>query len=444
MIMALRILSTSHIKIPIKKHLLCIVRGVVSALHIPGHISKAAVSILTPDLSHIEALITEDIAQLQNNLSARNSSFHLDSFLGQWRQMTALRLQREDLESRRVEVTQMMKQVVTNATGSSDTRNVEDIKRKGIELRTQLKELTKLWWEIEEIAVTRALSLPNYLHCKTPIEDNTEVYSFMPEKSDLNCLGDCTEENIKFASHSRTAFYLKGTPANLELRWMQTFSKDWIDNGYNLISAPDFVRSLIIDGCGLAFNDQKEVLSLATIQDHGSLEKGNGLHLVGGSSLPAMVAFLTKTVIEEPFPLRLVSVGRCYQPVTGILGANDLANTMQSSSIRLLTVMENCPDALFQELVFIQHQISKQLEQLNVNVRIIATAARNLEPWEQYRSSIELYSSSSKKYVQVANVSIIGDYICRRLSIYGPDKEFPGFVTAQALSVPKLLACYLE
>lgn len=442
MIMALRIVSTSHIKIPVKKHLLCIVRGVVSALHIPGHISKAAVSILTPDLSHIEGLITEDVEQLQNNLSARNSSFHLDSFIRQWRQMTALRLQREDLEAKRVEVTQMMKQVVTNATGSNHARNVEEIKKEGIQLRTQLKELTKLWWEIEEIAVTRALSLPNYLHCKTPVEDNTEVYSFNPEKSNLNCLCDCTEENIKFVSHSPTAFYLRGTPASLELRWMQTFSKDWIANGYNLISAPDFVRSLVIDGCGLAFNDPKEVLSLANIQDHGSLEKGNGLHLVGGSSLPAMVAFLTKTVIEEPFPLRLISVGRCYQPVTGILGANDLTNTVQASSARLLTVMKNCPDALFRELVFIQHQISKQLEQLNVKFRIIATAARNLEPWEQYCSSVEVYSPSSKKFIQVANVSIIGDYICRRLSIYGPHKESPGFVTAQALSVPKLLSCF--
>jgi seryl-tRNA synthetase len=307
-----------------------------------------------------------------------------------------------------------------------------------------LKQLTQIWWDVEETAVTRALSLPNSLHSRTPIDSSIELYSFILAESD-HCHDDSTNQNIKFINHSPTAFYLKGLSARLELRWMQTFSQDWIDKGYNLISPPDFVRSLVVDGCGLDFNNPEKVLSLATIPEHGSLEKGNGFHLVGGSSLPAMVAFLTKNVIQEPFPLRLVSAGRTYHPTMESLEGNrDLTNTLQASSIHLLAVMKNCPDAMFQELSCIQETISRQLQKFNVKFRIIAVPARHLEKWEQYRSSIELYSSSSKKFIQVAYVSIIGDYISRRLSIYGPDKEPPGFVTAQALSVPKLLSCYLK
>jgi len=441
--MALRIFSTSHINIPNKKNYLCLVRGVVSALHIPGHLSKAAVTILTPDLSNIDRLITDDLVQLQKNLSARNSSFHLDSFIQQWNHMVELRLQREDLETRRIVVTQMMKQVASSTADTTLPNKIEEIKQEGIKLRTQLKELTKVWWDIEETAVTRALSLPNSLHSGTPIEESRELYSFIPPNSE-HCPEDSTKQDIKFVSHSPTAFYMRGLSARLELNWMRTFSNDWISKGYNLISPPDFVRSLIVDGCGLDFNNPQKVLSLATIQEHGSLEKGNGFHLVGGSSLPAMVAFLTKHAIQEPFPLRLASAGRTYHPPTeSLTNHEDLSNTSQASSIHLLTVMKNCPDAMFQELVRVQKTISTQLQKLNMNFRIIAVPARQLEPWEQYRSSIELFSSSSKKFIQVANVSIIGDYISRRLSIYGPDKDWPGFVTSQALAVPKLLYCYL-
>lgn len=443
--MALKNFSTFSTNTIYKKNnYLYLIRGIVSALHIPGHLSKAAVSILTPDLSQIDRLITKDLPQLQNNLSARHSSFDLNSFIQEWTRMTEIRLQREALEAKRLEVSQMMRQLVASKDKGSPSPDIEGIKNDGIKLRTELKELTKTWWDVEEVAVTRALSLPNSLHPNTPVEEDRHVSSFL--SPNLEGPDDQTSfEDVKFVSHSPAAFYLKGPAARLELDWMRTFSRDWIDNGYNLISAPDFVRSLIVDGCGLAFNDPSKVLSLASIQDHGNLESGNGLHLVGGSSLPAIVAFLTKNVIKDPYPLRLVSAGRRYNPASVVASLpNDLTTTTQGSSIHLLTAMENCPGAMFQELLSIQERISKQLKELNVHFRVTARCARQLEPWEQYRSSFEFYSSSLKKYVEVANVSIIGNYICRRLSIYGPDKESPGFVSAQALSVPKLLACYLE
>ncbi len=437
MIMALRNFSTSHTSI-INKHFLCLVRGVVSALHIPGNVSNGAVSILTPDLSHIHRLVTDDLGKLQQNLLARNSSFHLDSFVQQWKRMNELQILREGLENKRIEISNRMRQIVNK---KAQAALMEEIKKEGIHVRTRLKELMKTWWEVEEIAVTKALKIPNCLHHQTPLQDQLTRTFLLPMES--TCPNHSISHDVKFVRHSPSAFYLKGCAAQLELDWMRSFSQEWINMGFHLISAPDFVRSLIIDGCGLAFNDLSKVLNLAAIPEHGNLEHGNGMHLVGGSSVPAMVSFFVKNVIQDPFPLRLVTTGRCYYPSTGS-HLNDLTNTAQASSIHLLSAMKNCPYTMFEELASIQEKIEQQLEQLNIHFRIITLSARRLEPWEQYRSSIELYSSASKKYVQVAHVSIIGDYICRRLSIYGPDKEFPGFVTAQALSVPKLLACYLE
>ena len=439
--MAFRKLSSTPILvINNQKTLLSQQRGILSALHIPGHLTKAAVSIVTPDLSHIDESISKDLGAIRANLTARNSPFHLESFVEQWNRMKALRSERQSLEIKRTEITQKMRQVESNQStiGSS----VDEIKQEGIKLRNKLKELAKTWYEVEEIAITRALTLPNQLHPNTPIEDDLTVPSSpTPPASSKPSVEVCSVDDVKFADHSPTSFYLRGKAARLELEWIRMFSKDWIDAGYHPISAPDFVRSLVIDGCGLPFNDSGKVLSLGAFRDHGgNLESGNGLHLVGGASLPAMVAFLTKTEIQEPFPLRLVSAGRCYHPAPAD-SHDDLTRTVQSSSIHLLAAMKNCPQTMYQEVTTIQAKIHDQLERLNVNYRTTALCARHLEPWVQYQSSIEAYSPTFNKFVQVANVTIIGEFISRRLSIYGPGKEWPGFVSSQALSVPKLLAC---
>lgn len=439
--MAFRNITTSTIKIFIKQRMV-LSRGIVSALHIPGHLSKAAVSILTPDLSHIDLLITKDLDKLKGNLLARNISFHLDSFVEKWKKMSELHRERQALEDRRTEVSQKIKQISTqHALEPTTASKIEELKKEGIQLRSQLKDMTKIWWEVETTAVVRALSLPNELHTETPISaEDLLVYTFVPRKSDSP--GGSEFHVSKSVEQNPKALYMKGFSAFLEVDWIRSLSQDWIANGYNLVSAPDFVRSLVIDGCGLSFNDPHKVLALATIQDHGSVSNGNGLHLVGGSSLPALVAFLTKIVIQDPFPLRLMSAGRCYSPSKESFDVNNQTRASQESSIHLLTATKNCPDVMFKELTFMKERISKQLEMLDIHFRVIEKSARRLEPWEQYRLSFEVCSSLSKKYIEAANVSIIGDYISKRLSIYGPDKEPPGFVSARALSVPKLLASF--
>ena len=371
--------------------------GIVSALHIPGSTSNAAVSILTPSLDHIATMLKADLDQTKRNLSARGSTFALSSFMEEWNLMNKIRCEREALELQRISVSQSIRQLA-----AEKSVQVQNLKEEGKRLRNQLKDLTPIWWEVEEKAVSHALQLPNKLHEKTPLQNNQllQFFGSLPENDPLR-----TKQVVSFESveHSPTAFYLSGSNAALELNLLRTFNQYWINNGFHPISAPDFVKSLIIDGCGMSFQDPSQVLSLSSFQDHGSLEKGNALHLVGGGSLPATMAFLCKNLIQDPYPLRLVSMGRSYQPTRG---DEEPFNTVQASSIQLLTTMENRSCSMYEECMEMQTKMEEQLKKLNVHFRTNILAAKHLEIWEQYRVSFEMYSSSAGKYVEVASISI--------------------------------------
>jgi seryl-tRNA synthetase len=342
-------------------------------------------------------MLKADLDKTKRNLTARGSTFALSSFMEEWNFMNKMRSEREALELQRIRVSQSIKRLAAD-----QSIEVQNLKEEGKRLRSQLKDLTRIFWEIEEKAVCHALRLPNELHEKTPIHNSElfQCYRSLPESNPLQ-----TEQVVSYESveHSPTAFYMSGSYAALELKLLRIFSQFWIDNGFYSISAPDFVKSVIIDGCGMSFLDPSQVLSLSSVQDLGSLEKGNALHLVGGGSLPATMANLCKNVIRDPYPLRLVSMGRSYQPPRV---NEEPFNTVQASSVQLLTTMENRSCSMYQECMEIQHQMEKQLEKLNVHFRTNILAAKHLETWEQYRVSFETFSSSAGKYVEVASISI--------------------------------------
>lgn len=423
---------------PLNKHFVQSIRSIVSALHTSGGKPNAAVSILTPSLTHIDTLIRNK-PKLVHMLEARKMPFDVDSFVHAWDEMNRLRTIREDLETKRNTVTDCIKLIVKNKNRGGDSQlDFEELKEQGKQLRVELKKLSARWWTIEEKAVTAALSLPNYLHARTPSENHLiESHRPFPEAVESHC----NNENIKFSSVSPTAYYLRGPLAHLELDWIQSFSQAFVQhNAFHLITGADFVKSVIVDGCGLEFNDPEITLCLTGSQDSGNL------HLVGGGSLASVAAFLTKNSIETPFPMRLLSIGRQYQPppATNDNKSLGLFNATQSSAIQLLTAMENHPENLYEESQRISSTITNQLVELNVHFRVVNLAAGRLERWEQYRCSFQMYSSTLKDYVEVASVSIVGDFISRRLAIYGPQRTFPGFVTSKALCVSKLLAAYLE
>ncbi len=396
----------------INKHFATRVRFVVSALHISGRNEDAAVSILTPSLDHIERLITIEKGTTVNNLKARRFKFDLETFTEEWQRMAVVRGQRDAIEEKRLEVGRKMKDIIDGQnirTKSNKSRNhldqvletiakqdspttvvcneIEGLREEGKKLRSMLKDLMPTLWETEEVAITRALSLPNLLHEETPLVNDRLLFSSGTLPMDSDCP---ISKHVHLLNHSPTSYYLEDSVARQELDWIKLFSQRWKKDGFYPISAPDFVKSIIVDGnqnliflnkylfntknvlyiclifhvhtgCALDLNDPSQVWSLNTIEDQGSLENGNGLHLTGGASLSAIIAFLAKNVIQEPFPMRLFASGRTYQPAKESLG---LINTAQASAVQLITALENNSDVLYEECLKIQNSMTDLLQDL--------------------------------------------------------------------------------
>ena len=417
-------------------------RGYATALYIPGRKADSAVSILTPSLEHIDSLLI-DRSQMEQSIFGRGIKFDMDDFAELWIRMKEERVNKKELEDRRALLSDSIKTIMNSA---GDKGRIEELKKQGKDLRESLRKLTKSCEGAEEAAITQALSLPNILHPETPVHQQRKLDTF---SRDLKCssaeLQDLSKDNMELVNHSPTAYYLKKSVAELELKLARLFSNRFITQGFNLISSPDLVKSVVVDGCSLGFSDPTKVFSLAvpherTGTDH--INTGKTLHLVGGASLPAMVAFLTKNVIREKPALRLVSVGRQYNPCR-VDSPTLLTNTAQSVAVQLLTVLDNTSaEALYDECTAIRDVLSELFRQFGgIDFDVVSVAAHQLEPWEQYRCAVQVFCPDSNAHVQVARVSIVGDYISRRLSIYGPDGRHPGLVTATALSVTKLLAC---
>ena len=434
-------------------------RNIVSALHVAGNKPKATVSILTPSLDHIDKLLANG-AEFKRNLEVRGCEMNVESFGESWRYMKELQVQMDSKEEEREQVSRTMRQLKkTDQSDTEATARAADLKSRGKELREQLKEIMKVWWEVEEKAVVSALKIPNSLHPKTPQEEEEYIIrSFKTLNQPQGPAAAAVKVNhqssgdVEFVDHSPTAYYLKGPLAELELYLQRMFTQGLVSEGFHLVSAPDFVKSLIVDGCGMDFTNGSRVLTLSAVQGHGgSLDSGNALHLVGGASLPAMVALLTKSSIQSALPLRMVASGRHYDPSDAggspRVGGGGLFSAVQSTCVRALSVLDNNSsnaDALYEECQHMERIVGDLLTRLDVHFRMCATPGRRLQPWEQYRASFQLYSPSLEQYVQVADVSIVGDYISRRLAIYGPEGRHPAFVSATVLSAAKLIACLVE
>lgn len=254
----------------INKHFATRVRLVVSALHISGRDENAAVSILTPSLDHIERLISIERETTVNNLKARKFTFDLESFEGIWQRMALVRGQRDVIEEKRLEVGRKMKHLVDGQnmrTKSKKSRNhldqvlesiakqdlstevvcneIEGLREEGKKLRSMLKDLMPILWDTEEVAITQALSLPNVLHKETPLVNDCVLYTFgtcpMDSETPLS-------KKVHFLDHSPTSYYLEGSVARQELDWIKCFSQRWKKDGFYPISAPDFAKSIIVDG----------------------------------------------------------------------------------------------------------------------------------------------------------------------------------------------------
>lgn len=108
-----------------------------------------------------------------------------------------------------------------------------------------------------------------------------------------------------------------------------------------------------------------------------------------------------------------------------------------------LNLMSNSIDFIYIQLSAI---ITSFYHRLNLPLRVCLSPSYELLSYESLRLTIEVYLPSQIDYVRVGSVSLVDDYIARRLMIKhnSDSKSYVAMVYARVADVSQLSKCVLE
>jgi seryl-tRNA synthetase len=108
-----------------------------------------------------------------------------------------------------------------------------------------------------------------------------------------------------------------------------------------------------------------------------------------------------------------------------------------------INLKSNSIDYIYTQLASI---ITSFYYRLNLPIRVCLSPSYELLSYESLRLTIEVYLPSQIDYVRVGSVSLIDDYLARRLMIKhnSGDKSYVAMIHARVADVSQLSKCVLE
>ncbi|KAM3964065.1 seryl-tRNA synthetase-like insect mitochondrial protein [Aphomia sociella] len=378
---------------------------------------------------------------IKKELLKRNLSIDFNKLESLWSVYEELKLKKSEYEKKKEDVSRELGKLI-----KSDPNNVSigKLKIQVNLLKDNIKKIKEPLWSAEEAAMVEVLKLPNSIHGQTPDKGNKVLFThLLPPKNNKDHLKIGNSHGIINLEKNEN-YYLRGNAAIFELGAKFYFNNILRENNFLQFSNPDFVKSLVIDGCGIDHTNPNASFILHHNEDT-KINTDSCLHLTGGASLCSFFAYYTKNVLHaKSLPLRYFTMGRQYVPSP--FEVDSLYHVSQSSVVEIFcaTRNENELDGLLNELIDV---LKSAYSVLGYHFRISIVSADKLRVWESLRVIVEMYSTSQRSYVEIGNVAVIGDYISKRLLLtYLENKEshFPHILSGTILNVPKFLACVLE
>lgn len=413
-----------------------------SALYITGDKAQTHFAALTPvvdfdnELQHKETLI--------ENIKARKLAVNLVVVEENWNLFKEIESRKNILEQTKSEIGQVISKLMkVNNPSSEVSQELEKLKTHLKLIKDELKTVKTMGYSVEENAMLQVLNLPNILHPKTPEHEELEVYRYLErneQQTDSHMNIGIKNGCLKYTDHS--SCYLKSEAALFELAVQKYFNSELVNLKFSQFSNSDFVKSVIVEGCGTEPFIGDKVLILEDI--HCTNNDGfNKLHLVGAASLYSFMAYFTRLlVLPNQFPINAFCIGRSYQSVKNT-SPKDLFHLNQSTEIGVF--MANLDEADILENVI--NQVSELYKQLGYHFKLVILPASKIEKSECLRLSIQMFSNSLLKYIEVGYVSFYGNYLSKRLLFSCSDKterRYPFVVSGSLMNIQKVIGCILE
>ncbi|KAI5632342.1 zinc-finger double-stranded RNA-binding domain-containing protein [Phthorimaea operculella] len=378
---------------------------------------------------------------IQKHLNQRKCNINLNKVENLWATYNELKHRKSELDKKKDELSKEIGKLMKTAPESDDVKKYK--MQIGL-IKDNIRKLKMPLWSAEENAIVEVLKLPNCLHRNTPLEENKVLHTHLePPNNNKDHLKIGDElKLIKFKKNEN--YYLTGDAAIFELGAKFYFNDLLRKHGFIQFSNPDFVKSVIVEGCGTDHTSPDATFILHHNED-SKVNPDNRLHLTGGGSLASYFAYLAKNVLPpKAFPLKYLSMGRQYIPSPS--DEDSLFHVSQSTVVQFFGATKSAADldAYLDEMIeFLKAAYCK----LGYHYQLSLLPANKLQSWESLRVVVEMYSSSLTSYVEVANISLSGDYISKRLLltfVENKESKFPLIISGTILNVPKLLGCVLE
>lgn len=401
------------------------------------------------DLDFQQRLKAKD--QLLSELSSRNfTDVNVDQLERDYFHMTELNRRKNALErQQKTEITEKILYLKTEQNASSDPRervgidvDMSKLRETGRLLKKQIKEILSELRDIEEKVILTALKLPNELHASTPLSQDRVEDSGGTEDCHTDRLSHIEIgqmfDLIKFSNIGSKAYYFKDSLALLEQALTNYFSERLRQEGFTQMASPELFKDLVVEGCGEDSDSCEQFLKLKPKADDISDS------FLTGVSIMSFAAYLAKSRINKScLPLQYFTCGRSYLPgaKSSLPGLFDATQSVKINMFSVVGEPEEC-DVVTQT---IKNYLCDIYKQFDVPWRAVTVCAPRLHKTEELRIEIQMWVKSIQKYIKVASVSMVSDYISRRLMIRHGKLSLPVYmVHCEALDVTRLIAILME
>lgn len=412
-----------------------------TCLYISGKYGHEMGSTVFADLDIDDTLRSQDVTF---NLRARKLNLQIEpeAIVKGLRYLAWLDQEWQKLDAQRSKLVALMNE--------SDPVAKEKLGFEYNEIKKEMKSNLNYRWNIEDSSVVDFLRLPNRLHPSTPIASDIVLHQ----------TGDCVassrshvdlateSEELEVSNNSPRAYYLIGRLARLELDLCENVQTHLLDSGLDMLSCPDFVRSVVLEGCEPgSFKNPSGFLSLAETSDLGGIDSGHGVHLTGGASLHSMAAYFVKYLLANPvvLPANYFCIGRRYVARNSVEKFS-LFETQQSTAVQLFSVSfdEASMKIQFDHLI---NLVRAFYDDLGMKYRIVSKNASELDNAQSLKHAVEMFSPSENRFVEVGHLSTYDDYLSKRIMLkYTEGEELRNLfvVSGTFLDVTKVIACIIE
>lgn len=427
-------------------------RNYTSALFVPGNRANETFAYLYPDLDFTDRL--SDVQKLQNELQHRNVKIDIKELKKTWDHYQSVLANKTCLENKLDAINdQLLPFFKIPNPSSHDLQQKEQLQIQNKVLKQEIKELKNIIWKLEETVVPQVLKLPNEIDQNTPLQNDVLLKS-VGEKPVV--ADDNKQSHMEIGKKlglldykNQMQCYLCDKAAFFELEAMSFAGEILSKNNFTRVAMPDFCRSIVLEGSGMDHESSTESFMMQNYDDVKEEFLVNRLHLVGGASLPALIAMYIKQAFKpSDFPVKIFNTGRHYTPFDNNSKLQGLFSICQTSTVQALILVENKDSSNYKlEFNKLIETMSNLYNEIGCHYRIVKRSVKELDPAECLKISFEMWSVHADSYVEVGHVSLNGDYFSKRLMIGCPSTRsfnYPAAITGNLLSVPKVLGCLME